>query len=165
MAQTDDVDFAVLGSAALAMKCFQREVEKLAEKSEKSTPSDVGQLASFPAYSILLFMLEYDAAGLNQKKHQSLLKKFGVDTAGNLKTYPLLSQSALFEIFGGLGLSRESIRRLLILLSDYALLDRTSKGPPFPDQLGISKEGNRLMHRVAKRLSKDLDKSKQFGYL
>ena len=110
-------------------------------------------------------MLEYDAAGLNQKKHQSLLKKFGVDTAGNLKTYPLLSQSALFEIFGGLGLSRESIRRLLILLSDYALLDRTSKGPPFPDQLGISKEGNRLMHRVAKRLSKDLDKSKQFGYL
>jgi len=147
------------------MKCFQREVEKLAEKSEKSTPSDVGQLASFPAYSILLFMLEYDAAGLNQKKHQSLLKKFGVDTAGNLKTYPLLSQSALFEIFGGLGLSRESIRRLLILLSDYGLLDRTSKGPPFPDQLGISKEGNRLMHRVAKRLSKDLDKSKQFGYL
>lgn len=165
MAQTDDVDFAVLGSAALAMKGFQREVEKIAEKAGKSAPGDVSQLASFPAYSILLFMLEYDAAGLNQKKHQSLLKKFGVDTAGNLKTFPLLSQSALFEIFAGLGLSRESIRRLLILLSDYELLDRTSKGPPFPDQLGISKEGGRLMRRVAKKLTKDMDKSKQFGYL
>ncbi len=165
MAQTDDVDFSVLGSAALAMKCFQREVEKHAEKSGKGSPGDLGQLVSFPAYSIMLFMVEYDSAGLNQKKHQSLLKKFGVDTAGNLKTFPLLSQSALFEIFGGLGLSRESIRRLLILLSDYGLLDRTSKGPPFPDQLGISKDGGRLMRRVAKRRAKDMDKAKQFGYL
>lgn len=165
MAKSDDTDFGVLGAAALAMKSYQKEVEKHAEKMGKTSSSEMGQLVSFPAYSILLFMVEYDSAGLDQKKHQSLLKKFKVDTAGNLKTFPLLSQSALFEIFGGLGLSRESIRRLLILLSDYELLDRTSKGPPFPDQLGISKKGGALMRRVAKRLSKEMDKSKQFGYL
>lgn len=165
MAQKDDTDLAVLGSAALAMKAFQKEIEKHSEKLGKEDASDLGQLCSYPSYSVLLFMTEFEEAGLDQKKHQSLLKKHGVDTAGNLKTYPLLSQSALFEIFAGLGLSRESIRRLLILLSDYGLLDRTSKGPPFPDQLGISKDGGRLMRRVAKRLRKDMEKSKQFGYL
>ncbi len=165
MAQSDEAELAVLGSAALAMKNYQKEVEKHAAKLGKDSASDLGQLGSYPAYSILLFMMEFDAAGLNQKKHQSLLKKYGVDTAGNLRTFPLLSQSALFEIFGGLGLSRESIRRLLILLSDYNLLNRSSKGPPFPDQLGISKDGQKLMSRAAKRLVKDMEKSKQFGYL
>ena len=165
MAQSDEAELAVLGSAALAMKNYQKEVEKHAAKLGKDSASDLGQLGSYPAYSILLFMMEFDAAGLNQKKHQSLLKKYGVDTAGNLRTFPLLSQSALFEIFGGLGLSRESIRRLLILLSDYNLLNRSSKGPPFPDQLGISKDGQKLMSRAAQRLVKDMEKSKQFGYL
>ncbi len=165
MGQSRDGDFGLLGAAALGMKCFQKEIEKHSEKNGKSTNGEAGQLVSFPAYSILLFMAEYDSAGLNQKKHQALLKRFNVDTAGNLKTYPLLSQSALFEIFGGLGMSRESIRRLLILLSDHGLLDRTSKGPPFPDQLGVSKEGGRLMRRAAKRLAKETEKAKQFAYL
>ena len=152
-----------------SMKARERKraamVEKYAEKSGSVKASDLTSLKSFQASTILVFMAEYDSADMNQKKHQALLKKFNVDTVGNLKTYPLLSQSALFEIFNGLGLSRESIRRLLIALSDADLVDRTTKGPPFPDQLGISKEGSRLMKRSAKRLGKDIDKAKQFGYL
>lgn len=165
MANTNDEGLDHLATAALGMKCFQKEVEKYAEKNTTVKSGDSSQIQSFQAYIVLLFLADYDGADLNQKKHQALLKKFNVDSAGNLKTYPLLSQSALFEIFSGLGLSRESIRRLLIALSDAGLIDRTTKGPPFPDQLGISKEGSRLMKRTAKRLAKDSDKAKQFGYL
>lgn len=161
----DDPDLAVLGAGALAIRSYQREVERMTAKAGAVSDSDQSQLASYPAFTILLFMAEYENAGMTQKKHLNLLRKFNVDTAGNVKTFPLLSQSALFEIFGNLGLSRESIRRLLILLAEHGLLDRTSKGPPFPDQLGISRAGGRLMKRAAKRLRKEVEKSRQFGYL
>ena len=161
---TDDTDLSVLAAGALAMRSYQAELEKSLAKANVPD-GEAAQLYGFPAYSILLFLAEYDAEEMNEKKHLSLLRKFNVDTAGNLKTYPLLSQSALFEIFGNLGLSRESIRRLLIQLSEVGLVDRTSKGPPFPDQLGISKDGGRLIKRVAKRQKKEMAKSKPFGYL
>lgn len=164
-AAVDDPDLAVLGAGALAIKCYQREIERMTAKAGGMSNGDCAQLSGYPAYTILLFMAEYDNAGMTQKKHLNLLRKFNVDTAGNLKTFPLLSQSALFEIFGNLGLSRESIRRLLILLAEHGLIDRTSKGPPFPDQLGISRAGGRLMKRAAKRLRKEVEKSRQFGYL
>ena len=88
-----------------------------------------------------------------------------MDTPGNIKIFPNLSQSALFEIFGNIGVSRETIRRLLILMAQYGLVDRVSKGPPFPDQLAISKTGSKLLSRVAKKLTKDMSKEKAFAYL
>ena len=155
-----------LRSPALAMQLFMREVERALEKSGSALArQDAQHLASIEAYSILLFMLEYSDADLSEKHHRTLLKKYGVDTPANLKIYPMLSQTVLFELFQNLGISRESIRRLLILMADHGLIDRVSKGPPFPDQLGLSKDGRKLMGRVGKRWAKDLNKPKPFGYL
>lgn len=155
-----------LRAPALALQVFTREIDRALEKAGTALArQDAQHLASIEAYTILLFMLEYSDAGLSEKHHRALLAKYGVDTPANLKIYPMLSQTVLFELFQNLGISRESIRRLLILMAEHGLIDRVSKGPPFPDQLGLSKDGRKLMGRVGKRLSKDLGKPKPFGYL
>lgn len=157
---------ANLRAPALALRAFEREVEKLLDAT--GTPlarQDAVQLSSIHSYTILLFMADFASSALTQKQFAALLARHEVDTPGNLKIYPNLSQSALFEIFGKIGVSRETIRRLLILLSQYELINRISKGPPFPDQLTISRSGTKLVNRVGKRLTKDLAKEKAFAYL
>ncbi len=155
-----------LRAPVLGVRAFQAEVEKYLDKAGTALArQDAAHLTGLPAYTILLFLVEFSDAELSEKHYRALLAKYGVDTPANLKIYPMLSQSALFEIFQNLGVSRESIRRLLILMADHGLIDRVSKGPPFPDQLGLSKEGRKLMGRVAKKLGKDMGKAKPFGYL
>lgn len=157
---------ANLRAPALALRAFEREVEKLLDAS--GTPlarQDAVQLSSIHSYTILMFLADFASSNLTEKQFAALLARYEVDTPGNLKIYPNLSQSALFEVFGGIGVSRETIRRLLILLSQYGLVDRISKGPPFPDQLCISKAGTKLIGRVGKKLAKDLSKEKAFAYL
>lgn len=166
-AQATDPAVAALRQApAFAMRAMERELTKHIEKHSGIMASrDVGALLSVEAYTMLLFLADFAEADLSEKAYKALLKKFETDTPGNLKTYPKLSQSALFEIFSNLGISRESIRRLLILMAEHGLIERVSKGPPFPDELGISKAGGKLMTRVAKRLAKDAQKTKPFAYL
>lgn len=159
---------AALRAGVLAMRSYQREVARHLEKIDKAELLNGGgapALDTYHAFVIMLFFQDYDAAGLSEADHAALLERHGVDTLANRKTYPMLSQSALFELFAGLGISRESIRRLLIGLSDAALLERISKGPPFPDQLGLSKQGRKLMERTAKKAAKDAGKAKAFAYL
>ena len=157
---------ATLRSPALALRAFEREIMKILDASE--TPlarQDSSQLCSIHSYTILMFLADFASSDLNDKQFEALLDRHGVATPGNLKIFPNLSQSALFEIFGKIGVSRETIRRLLILLSQYGLVDRVSKGPPFPDQLAISKAGTKLIARVAKKLAKEMTKDKSFAYL
>lgn len=155
-----------LRAPALALRTFEREIEKLLEASGTALArQDAVQLSGIHSYTILLFLADYAGAGLTEKQYAALLAKYEVDTPGNLKIFPNLSQSALFEIFGGIGVSRETIRRLLILLAQYGLIDRVSKGPPFPDQLSISKAGSKLVARVGKKLVKDMGREKAFAYL
>lgn len=157
---------ANLRAPALALRAFEREIEKLLEGS--GTPlarQDAVQLSSIHSYTILLFLADFASSDLTEKQFATLLARHEVATPGNLKIFPNLSQSALFEIFGNIGVSRETIRRLLILLSQHGLVDRISKGPPFPDQLGISKSGTKLINRVGKKLVKELSKEKAFAYL
>lgn len=157
---------ANLRAPALALRAFEREVDKVLDSSGKPLArQDSVQLSGIHSYTILLFMADFATAGLSEKQFAALLARHEVDTPGNLKIFPNLSQSALFEIFGRIGVSRETIRRLLILLAQYGLIDRISKGPPFPDQLTISKSGSKLVSRVGKRLTKDLAKEKAFAYL
>lgn len=156
----------LLRAPALALRAYEREIEKLLETA--ATPlarQDAVQLSSVQSYTILLFLADYASSELTEKQYAALLARHEVDTPGNLRIYPQLSQTALFEIFRNIGVSRETIRRLLILLSQYGLLDRVSKGPPFPDQLGVSKAGIKLIGRVHKRLAKDMAKEKAFAYL
>jgi hypothetical protein len=156
----------VLRAPALAIRAFEREIEKLLESSGTALArQDAVQLSGIHSYTILLFLADFAGSGLSEKQFAGLLAKHEVDTPGNLKIYPNLSQSALFEIFGDIGVSRETIRRLLILLARYGLVDRISKGPPFPDQLSISKSGEKLIGRVGKRLAKEMGKEKAFAYL
>ncbi|MBP5859010.1 hypothetical protein KAJ83_18465 [Marivibrio halodurans] len=160
--QTDPI----LRTPALAMRGFANEINRKLESAGTALArQDAAHLTSIEAYTMLLFMLEFSDAGLSEKHYRTLLAKYGVDTPANLKIYPMLSQTVLFELFQNLGISRESIRRLLILMAEHGLVDRVSKGPPFPDQLGLSKEGRKLMGRVAKKLAKDIGKTKPFGYL
>ncbi len=151
---------------ALALRIFETEIQTLLDGM--GTPlarQDAVQLSSIQSYTILLFLEDFSTSGLNEKQFQALLARHEVDTAGNLKIFPNLSQSALFEIFGNIGVSRETIRRLLILMSQYGLVDRISKGPPFPDQLAISKLGSKVLSKVGKKLAKDIAKDKAFAYL
>ncbi|MEQ8602365.1 MAG: hypothetical protein RIB45_03525 [Marivibrio sp.] len=151
---------------ALALRLFAQEIERTLDGAGAALArQDAAHLASVHAYTILLFLTEFSDAGLSEKHYKTLLAEHGVDSPANLKIYPMLSQTVLFELFQNLGVSRESIRRLLILLAERGLIDRVSKGPPFPDQLCISKDGRKLMGRIAKRLSKDLAKNKPFAYL
>lgn len=160
--QTDPI----LRMPALAMRGFAGEIDRKLESAGTALArQDAAHLTSIEAYTMLLFMLEFSDADLSEKHYRALLAKYGVDTPANLKIYPMLSQTVLFELFQNLGISRESIRRLLILMAEHGLVDRVSKGPPFPDQLALSKEGRKLMGRVAKKLAKDIGKSKPFGYL
>lgn len=155
-----------LRAPALALRLFAQEVERRLEAGGTALArQDAAHLAGVQAYTILLFLTEFSDAGLSEKHYKALLAKYGVDSPANLKIYPMLSQTVLFELFQNLGVSRESIRRLLILLAEHGLVDRVSKGPPFPDQLCVSKEGRKLMGRVGKRLSKELAKDKPFAYL
>lgn len=157
---------ANLRSPALALRAFERETEKaLSGASNVLAHQDLVQLSSIQSYTILLFLADFASSELTEKQFSSLLARYDVDSPGNRKIYPNLSQSALFEIFGNIGVSRETIRRLLILMSEHGLVDRISKGPPFPDQLAISKTGVRLINKVGKRLVKDLAKEKAFAYL
>lgn len=156
----------LLRAPVLAVRAYEREIERMLEAS--ATPlarQDAVQLSSLHSYTILLFLADYASSNLTEKQYAALLARHDVDTPGNLRIYPQLSQSALFEIFSNIGVSRETIRRLLILLSQYGLVDRVSKGPPFPDQLGVSKGGLKLMARVHKRLTKEMAKEKAFAYL
>jgi hypothetical protein len=156
----------LMRAPVLTLRAYEREIEKLLETA--ATPlarQDAMQLSSIHSYTILLFLSDYASSDLTEKQYAALLARHEVDTPGNLRIYPQLSQTALFEIFRNIGVSRETIRRLLILLSQYGLLDRVSKGPPFPDQLGVSKAGLKLMGRVNKRLTKELGKEKAFAYL
>lgn len=164
--KTNGATDPALRAPALALRAFEREVEKALDKAGAALArQDVAHLAGVQAYQILLFLMEFSDADLSAKHYKALLARYGVDTPANLKIYPMLSQTVLFELFQNLGVSRESIRRLLILLAEHGLIDRVSKGPPFPDQLSLSKEGRKLMGRVAKRLAKDMAKAKPFGYL
>ncbi|MEQ8443847.1 MAG: hypothetical protein RIM33_07185 [Alphaproteobacteria bacterium] len=157
---------ANLRAPALALRLFEREISKLLEAGGSPLArQDQVQLSGIHSYTILLFMADYASADLSQKQFATLLGRHNVDTPGNLRIYPALSQSALFELFGNIGVSRETIRRLLILMSQHGLMDRVSKGPPFPDQLSLSKSGTKLMNRVAKKLAKELGKEKSFAYL
>lgn len=151
---------------ALAIRALEREMTKHLRKSVgEVASSETGALVNIEIYTMLLFLAEFEQAELSEKDFKALLKKFKCDTPGNLRTYPNLSQSALFEVFGNLGVSRESIRRQLILLAEHGLVERISKGPPFPDQISISKAGGKMMGRIVERLAKDLSKGKAFGYL
>jgi len=155
-----------LRAPALALRLFGQEIDRRLDGAGAALArQDAAHLAGVQAYTILLFLTEFSDAGLSEKHYKALLAKHGVDSPANLKIYPMLSQTVLFELFQNLGVSRESIRRLLILLAEHGLIDRVSKGPPFPDQLCISKDGRKLMARVAKRLSKDLAKDTPFAYL
>lgn len=155
-----------LRAPALALRVFEKEIEKLL--NGVGTPlarQDAVQLSGIQSYTILLFLEDFTSSDLTEKQFTALLARYEVDTPGNVKIFPNLSQSALFEIFGNIGVSRETIRRLLILMAQYGLVDRVSKGPPFPDQLAISKTGSKLLSRVAKKLTKDMSKEKAFAYL
>ena len=157
---------ASLRAPALALRVFEREIERVLGAS--ATPlarQDAVQLSSIHSYTILMFLADFASSNLNEKQFAALLARYGADTPGNLRIYPNLSQSALFEVFGGIGVSRETIRRLLILLAQYGLVGRISKGPPFPDQLCISKEGSKLIGRVGRKLTRNLAKEKAFAYL
>jgi len=157
---------ANLRGPALALRIFEREISKLLEAGGSPLArQDQVQISGIHGYTILLFLADYASADLSQKQFQSLLARHEVATPGNLRIYPALSQSALFELFGNIGVSRETIRRLLILMSQHGLVDRVSKGPPFPDQLSLSKAGSKLMNRVSKKLGKELSKEKSFAYL
>lgn len=156
----------MLRAPTLAIRVFEREMQRILEASGSPLArQDFTQLAGLHSYTILLFLADFASAGLSEKQFSAFLARYEVDTPGNLKIFPNLSQSALFEIFSGIGVSRETIRRLLILLSQYGLVDRISKGPPFPDQLTIAKAGIKLINRVSKKLAKDLSKEKAFAYL
>ncbi len=151
---------------ALAMRALEKEIEKHLRKTAGEMASrDAGGLSSIETYTMLLFLSEFQESELSVKDYKALLAKYKCDTPGNLRTYPKLSQSALFEIFSNLGISRESIRRQLILLAQHGLIERVSKGPPFPDELSIAKAGAKLIGRIADRLAKDIEKAKPFAYL
>jgi len=156
----------MLRAPALALRAFEREIERVQDSAGSPLArQDYAQLASVHSYTILLFLADFASADLSEKQFARLLARYDVNTPGNRKIFPNLSQSALFEVFGGIGVSRETIRRLLILLSQYGLVDRISKGPPFPDQLTIAKQGTKLVNKVSKKLAKDLAKEKAFAYL
>lgn len=160
---------AILASGAVALRCYRREVLKYVEACDGDTAlKDSGQRPAalgLTGYLVLTFFLEYDQAGLDEDGHAAFLRDRGVDSIANRKIFPMLSQTALFEILADIDASRESIRRLLLALSELGLLDRVSKGPPFPDQLGLSKAGRKLMQKTAKRVAKETTKTKPFAYL
>lgn len=155
-----------LRAPVLALRAYEREVEKLLDaEGSPLARQDTAQLSSIHSYTILLFLADFASADLSEKQFSALLARYEVDTLGNRRIFPHLSQSALFEIFGGIGVSRETIRRLLILMSQYGMIERISKGPPFPDQLTIAKPGAKLINRVSKKLAKEMGKEKAFAYL
>ncbi len=160
---------AILASGAVALRCYRREVLKYVDackgdaalKESGQRPAALG----LTGYLVLTFFLEYDQTGLDEDGHAAFLRDRGVDSIANRKIFPMLSQTALFEILADIDASRESIRRLLLALSQLGLLDRVSKGPPFPDQLGLSKAGRKLMQKTAKRVARETVKMKPFAYL
>lgn len=169
MKSDGDGGLAMLAAGAVSLRSYRREVLKYIE--DANADDALRQSGQRPAvlgltgFLVLLFFLEYDQAGLDQGGHAAFLKDRGVDSAANCKIWPMLSQTALFEIFADIDSSRESIRRLLLALSQLGLLERESKGPPFPDQLGLSKAGRKLMQKAAKRAVKEQTKAKAFAYL
>jgi|GEM_PF-821085 DNA-binding Lrp family transcriptional regulator len=156
----------ILRAPAIAMKAFEAELTKRFQKSDAApTGAEAASLVSFQAYRLLLVLQELSAPDVTQKAYKALLKPYDLDSPATLAIFPNISQTVLFELVKRFDISRETVRRLLIVMSDHGLIERTSKGPPFPDQLTLSKAGAKLMGRVAKRTARDLAKDKPFGYL
>lgn len=157
---------AALRASAMVLANFRRELlNAIAGSGEALSLPEAEQVSGYPSFAVLLVLGDVDDVAPDEKAYAKLLGRFGADTPGNLRAYPMLSQSALFDMLGDIGPSRETIRRLLLRLSQFGLIDRESKGPPHPDRLQISKSGKKLLNKVGKSVLKEFGKGKPHAYL
>ena len=161
----------ILSASCFARKNYQREIIKFAETKDLTlSMREITTMTGFCAFTILTFMVDFAQYANDNSKNGNhaaadFFKRHNIPQNDNTKQQAILSQSIMFDIFMDLSVSRETIRRVLIALSDFGLITREAKGPPFPDRLAIAKPGRKLMKAVAKRTEKNLMADKAFAYL